>query len=461
MSGIHPNSGDGGVACTVAVPPGFCPVSIPVLTDPLYFGAGCQLRLRPELVNAIISELRSTIDGQRVPYNPNLLTNLKTAVNYAIQEGAPQHAYVSGGPNAYVGALSPTFRTPVADLTSLIIMPDATSAANPTLKIDGAGPYPIYRNDGVQLRQGDLRALVPVLVIYVGGRWYVPYLVPSQVPIILTGNVDAWIRTDGNDVTGDGGANTAARAFRTIAGAWSAIGQRYAASPVFSINLRLGIPGDYIGTAIQDYGGKVRLVGDAGNRSQYRIRASASAPLAACIQVSAANLDIIGVECWMDTVAPNSCIAVFGNNNANISFSYSDVVVPVSNPNSTPFYMNSGASLRFNYSGNNGLSGTTVKSSDAAAKTISALIQVDSSGKILGAYVNAQGSLTSANMIYNSAAVIAQSLSLVDFLYTITVNSVNLGPNYNISTNSILNLRGQTGFGSTPGSTGTGGQAIP
>ena len=50
-----------------------------------------------------------------------------------------------------------------------------------------------------------------------------------QVPLTATGAVDAWVRTDGNDATGDGTANSPDKAFRTIEGAWNAVGGRYAA----------------------------------------------------------------------------------------------------------------------------------------------------------------------------------------------------------------------------------------
>src|SRR5262249_10264242 len=66
--------------------------------------------------------------------------------------------------------------------------------------------------------------------------------------------------------------NTPDRAFRTIAGAFAAASSRFLATPSFQINMKIGLPGDYVGAALGPFGGVMSLQGaGGGDRSQYRI----------------------------------------------------------------------------------------------------------------------------------------------------------------------------------------------
>lgn len=87
------------------------------------------------------------------------------------------------------------------------------------------------------------------------------------------GNPTLYVRTDGNDATANGSANTSAKAFATIQAAlnyaqniWSLGGK--------ILNIQLGNPGTYVGfvTVVAPMTG-VNIVGDPANQSAYVIQA--------------------------------------------------------------------------------------------------------------------------------------------------------------------------------------------
>src|SRR5262249_8549405 len=94
------------------------------------------------------------------------------------------------------------------------------------------------------------------------------------------GGIDLWVRTDGNDETGDGTRNSADRAFRTIMGAWRSVGERFMATPLFTANIKLGIPGVYESAYVGPFGSNLTISGGGydggnwggGNRWDYQIQ---------------------------------------------------------------------------------------------------------------------------------------------------------------------------------------------
>ncbi len=95
MSGIFPNTADGGLApnATDTNNPShaYDPNTEPLNTAALYYGNGCDVRLRPEVVNAIISELEGVVDIADRAYDHSKLNNLQVAARYLIQRGLPLH----------------------------------------------------------------------------------------------------------------------------------------------------------------------------------------------------------------------------------------------------------------------------------------------------------------------------------------------------------------------------------
>jgi hypothetical protein len=183
MSGIFPAAADGGLAPnandqlnpTHAYPP----VTAPVGTAALYYGNGCDVRLRPEVVNSLISEQEALIDRAMLPYNPNRLTNLELAARYLIQRGLPRGTVFVGGPNNFTATLDPP-STAYNNFMTLSILPEKTNTGPVTVNLDGHGPVPVVRNDGLNLAPQDLYALKPFEAIFYGGSFYVVGPVPSQ-----------------------------------------------------------------------------------------------------------------------------------------------------------------------------------------------------------------------------------------------------------------------------------------
>src|SRR5262249_30223708 len=163
------------------------------------------------------------------------------------------------------------------DFMTLTLVPKFTSANTSgnqgyiRINVNNLGFVPLLRNDGEEVRSGDELAGIPFVCAYFAGAFYIIGLVFSQVPIVLTGRIDFWIRTDGNDLTGDVPADSPDKAFRTINGCWNAVGSRYAGSPGAHIGMRLGIPGNYEAGAVQNFGAAVSLTGDPNNKASYRI----------------------------------------------------------------------------------------------------------------------------------------------------------------------------------------------
>ena len=264
--------------------------------DELWYSTSrCQPRFDPAAANAMLSEILNAINCAGIPYDCNRLDNLCTAIAYTIQNGDSNCLYLAGGQFDYTGGLHPPLLAYPSDCCMMLkAIPNVDNQGAVRINIDNHGWVPVVRNDGLPLKAKDIKAGIPFLIIYCGGRFIVPGLLPSQVPIVATGGVDGWIRTDGNDILGDGTANTPDKAFRTISGAWAALGGRYAASPLFSINLRLGIPGNYEGAYFGPFGGQVTLTGDPNNRAVYRVMAANMGGVAACLLLRCASMSLSG-----------------------------------------------------------------------------------------------------------------------------------------------------------------------
>jgi hypothetical protein len=232
----------------------------------------CQPRFDPAAANAMMSELINAVNCGGIPYDCTKLDNLCEAIARTIQNGDANCLVLSGGTTEYYGDLHPPLLAYPPDCCMLLkVIPNVSNTSAVRLNVNGLGPKPVVRNDGQPLESLDWRGGMPTLIVYCNGQFVVPNLCPSQVPIIVKGGIDVWIRTDGNDLTGDGSMNTADRAYRTIMGAWNGVGSRYAATPLFSINMKFGIPGDYEGAIIGPFGGTVTLTGDMNNPAGYRI----------------------------------------------------------------------------------------------------------------------------------------------------------------------------------------------
>jgi len=247
------------------VPPAEAKNSLPDVDtqgcDELWYSTSrCQPRFDPAAANAMLAEQMNLINKGEVSYVCQELNNVEHAVRYIVQRGLPQGALGFGGPNDYAATLDPIL-TRYNNFLTLCIVPQVNNAGVVRIDINGKGLVPVLRWDKQQLVKDDWVAGIPVIISYYEGNFYMMRAVASQIAKPMLADIDGWIRTDGNDTTGDGTANTPQKAFRTIQGAYNRIARTYLPSSLFTINLRLGIPGVYEAGAIGPYGGRIAIYG--------------------------------------------------------------------------------------------------------------------------------------------------------------------------------------------------------
>lgn len=352
MSGWHPEVADGGLPPNPsdATNPiqAFPPIRPPAGTAALYYGNGCDVRLRPAVLNTLISENLALVDSVGLNYNPGRLTNTRLAVEYVVQKGLPKWVALDGGPSYYTGVLDPPLLHGHNNGMVLCVVPKARNSG--FVRVDvGAGWVPVLRNDFRELQADDWPANVPQIIAYYNGAFYMLGLCQSQVPIVLKGVIGFWIRPDGNDATGDGTENTPGKAFRTIDGCWAAVGDRYAASPAAHLQMRLGIPGDYEAGYIGPYGATIWIIGDRNNPGAYRIRGKADDIGSWCLGFTGCNsVIVVGVELVITNAAPKplgtqGLVAA----RSNVLINALRMTVTVTNLQAFLFWIVTGSQLRF------------------------------------------------------------------------------------------------------------------
>lgn len=450
MSGIFPQSADGGLppnSANASNPThAFPPTIDPAGTAALYYGNGCDVRLRPEVVNSLISEVAAVTDRAGLAYNPARLTNAELAIRYLIQRGLPHSGPMAGGPSNYTLTLDPVIMNYTNHLT-LVVVPNVTNQTAITLNVNGYGNVPVLRNDGQPLEAGDISANRPLIISFWQGYFYVVGLVRSQVPIFLTGNLDLWVRTDGNDSTGDGTANLPNKAFRTIQHAFDVSGSRFAMSSKYSVVIRLGIPGTYEAGYFSGALTAMTLYGDPNNSANYKIAGKSWGSSFAPVVVSQQSLVISGVTLLIDMVGQSgtglNCMggAVVGLNNMRF-----EAVVDNA---SASMIANSGSSSIYT-GGNIGFWGNTHNLNTAISMTKNATMwRSDPTAPVM---------MTFNNLNFSGVAFNIVDASNLDFDATTILNNATAGVKHNVTTNAVLQMRGQPEPGSVAGSSSTGGQ---
>lgn len=187
MSGWHPLSRDGGIPPNPALPTSpaqaYSPVILPIDTEPLYYGNGCDVRLRPHVLNSLISESLAVLDRIGLPYRPALLTNLRTAIEYITQKGLPRFVVLQ--PQAspvfnYIGVLDPPLLNGLNNGMTLTVLPSATNDGPVRIDLGNGSFLRVLRNDSEELEIGDWPDHVPQGIGYFDGTWYQLGLVKSQ-----------------------------------------------------------------------------------------------------------------------------------------------------------------------------------------------------------------------------------------------------------------------------------------
>lgn len=187
MSGWHPLPKDGGIAPNPALPTSpaqaYAPVTMPLDTDALYYGNGCDVRLRPHVLNSLISEGLALIDRVGLPYRPGRLTNLREGVEYIDQKGLPRWVVLQ--PQAtpvynYIGILDPPLLNGLNNGMVLTALPTVTNIGNVRIDVGNGAFVPVLRNDSEQLEAGDWTDHVPQPIAYFDGAWHMLGLARSQ-----------------------------------------------------------------------------------------------------------------------------------------------------------------------------------------------------------------------------------------------------------------------------------------
>src|SRR5262245_66677931 len=108
MSGWFPHSWDGAIPPVPETPdnppqalkPG--PYTQPTDTSALYYGLGCDVKIRAPVLNSIISELTAVLESAGIAYQAGRLNNLALAISIIATRGyaAPVHPEVAELHNA-------------------------------------------------------------------------------------------------------------------------------------------------------------------------------------------------------------------------------------------------------------------------------------------------------------------------------------------------------------------------
>jgi hypothetical protein len=451
------------------VPPSDAKNSLPDVTtancDKLWYSTSrCQPRFDPAAANAMLAELMNVIMKGEVTYQCLALDNIQLAIRYLIQRGETMYAQTTGATaNYYEAYLNPSLTRYNYGLT-LCIVPHVTNTGTCYLNVDGKGWAPIMRNDNVAAVAGDVRAWAPIIVSFWNNSWYLvgtgltysqlPVVPPMpDLPLMLTSDLYTWVRPDGNDSTGDGTANDPSKAFRTINGCWAKIGGLYIASPIYTIVIMLGIPGDYEGFVLTGYGGKVRIQGDPASRAGYRINTSPPQidnAMSGFI-VGMNSLELRGVNIVSTQYGDGSGVGLWGIvlSSANVTLNDCDFERHVDSSGSAFAWIRTNSLLQ--WVGTNNFRGNGRKLGYCFLVSYSQIAPASGQPFWLNFY---------------DFSIQQSSWNLSDLstgmMHSTTVGGSGVtGSRYYITSNSIMSAHGQTLPGSLPGSVANGGQYHP
>lgn len=199
--------------------------------------------------------------------------NLRIALA-AMLAGSAFAQDTSSTANAIVVALDPAPPT-LNSFRGLFVRVANTNTGPVTIALNSLGTKTATRKDGTPLQSGDLLAGQFAHFIYDSqlGLWVLAGLAAGEVPRVSASNPILYVRPDGNDANADGSANSAAKAFQTIAAA-AAYGRNRFYLANRSLVIQLGTTtGIYAPPGNLDAGGGNILVqGDPANQSGYNIQ---------------------------------------------------------------------------------------------------------------------------------------------------------------------------------------------
>jgi hypothetical protein len=191
------------------------------------------------------------------------------------------YAQDTGTPNVVIGLYSPVITS--AQSGDLVLIRIANRNTGPVMfTVNSLAATPIRRNDGQPLQQNDLQVDEILLLVYNVNYWQVIRMVRSQFYMKLSADLVLYVRTDGNDTTGDGHTNTADRAFLTVSRAIEFVRDNWLIGGR-TVTIQLGIPGTYYGRpgpnnsekgriAVTGLAGRLIIRGDPNNITGYNMQ---------------------------------------------------------------------------------------------------------------------------------------------------------------------------------------------
>lgn len=390
MAGVFPDSG---VPASDAKNSIVDPDTLNCPSELWYSTSRCQPRFDPAAANAVTAEIVNLVNCAGLPYDCTKLDNLCAAVKNLICD-------------VITGCLEPC-------------------------------DFDLLAKSGVTVHQ---------LMVQEGGS-NCRKIVKA---VVQTGSMDLWVRTDGNDTIGDGSANTPDKAFRTIAGAWASVASRKTVtSPIYPLNIRLGIPGTYEAANIQNYGGPVFIWGDVSNRRNYRIDQSNAAP-SFCIHASNVSLQVYGVTLVADTsYASLALVMVEGAATAILHDMEYEVRTNITN--GSVWLAMTGGTIT--------LAEEHLVRGIGATRTVAAAWRCTTGGVYWGGPASG-GEINIETLDFAQGCVHAIELAVVRWASLTVTNTSCTGPEYLVTTNSIFSANGQTVPGDEPGVINTGGQFL-
>ena len=270
----------------------------------------------------------------------------------------------------------------------------------------------------------------------------------------MSNNVNRWVRTDGNDSTGDGLVNSPDSAYRTINAALASVTSRFAASQQFAINIRLGIAGTYEAATINQSNNQINLLGDALNPGAYKIAGTAGyeGQVGWAVNIGNGRTNVTGIRALIDYPLPNKFSAFRIGSNVLAALNTCEIEVMTNNTAAYGVWVANSSyaafSDKFNFIGNN--------------RSIGVGFQGLRNSQIGNASDFAPTAYRFENLIFNATAMRLDEQSSINFVAgTTSITNVNTtGSRWRVTGLSLLQMGGFTMPGSTDGTVANGGIAV-
>lgn len=352
---------------------------------------------------------------------------------------------VSGTANALAINLNPAPADNAALIgTPLRILIVAVNTGATTLSVNGLAALPIQRFDGQPLQRGDLPPGSIATLIPTGTAFRLTGIIYSEFRRRLSANLILWVRTDGND-NNDGSANTAGAAMATIQGAYDRATRLYDTAG-FSITIKLGNIGAYLGATLAGFSGTIIVEGDLANPQNYTIIGQATTDT--CIVASTNSLTLRGLTFNPPLLlgGPSNCV-----------FARSGSVVNLRNVNFKPaYYLAAHSHIGIEA----GASVYTFGSIGIQTAGGDSFINVSAGGSYQGGFAGDPTTITVSNAPAWNTAFCRVVNGAASFGAT-TISGSATGKRYDASLNGVINtFGGGANFlpGNAAGTTASGGQ---